>query len=214
MFESPQRGVLRTKNCKKTRAISIKTLTKTIAGCKQNMIEELIRNGVVRVARKDGALYSKRLIKDELRRRHKAQNGQRGGKQNPSKPQAKPKQTSSKTQAKGGSSTSSSTSPSGLNNSSRRCFKDVTVNESVVVPTYTLEDFLDAGLIVGLTPTEAEACFDFYKGQQFQFKKDFYIKDARDACKRWRNNRQNFAPKQVKADIQTEYEKLKTSGEL
>jgi hypothetical protein len=111
MFESPQRGVLRIKNGLVLNPISIQKLSKSIAGCKPRMIQELIDNGVIRTARKDGAFYSKRLIRDELKRRHKAKSGQKGGKQSRSKAEAN-------YQAKRGSSTSTSTStsPSGLNN--------------------------------------------------------------------------------------------------
>lgn len=103
MYEAPQRGVLRTKKGRKLSAISIKILSNSIAGCTPKLIRELIDNGVVRVARKDGALYSKRMIRDELHRRHKAANGQKGGKQKPSKPKAK-------RQANPGSSSSTATS--------------------------------------------------------------------------------------------------------
>ncbi|MBN1456576.1 MAG: hypothetical protein JW912_01845 [Sedimentisphaerales bacterium] len=103
MYEAPQRGVLRTKKGQKFSAISIKILSNSIAGCTPKLIRELIDNGVVRVARKDGALYSKRMVRDELHRRHKAINGQKGGKQKPSKPKAN-------RQANPGSSSSSSTS--------------------------------------------------------------------------------------------------------
>ncbi len=101
MHESEQRGVLRVNS----RAISVKKLSKSIACCTPKLIQELVENGVVKVARRDGALYSKRLIKEELRRRHKAQSGRKGGKQTPSKPEAN-------TQANPGSSSSSSSSSS------------------------------------------------------------------------------------------------------
>ena len=101
MWESEKRGVLRANS----RAISIKKLSKSIAGCTPKLIKELVDNRVVRIARKDGALYSKRQVRDELKRRHKSQNGQKGGKQNPSKPPSKSK-------AKRGSSSSSSSSSS------------------------------------------------------------------------------------------------------
>jgi hypothetical protein len=109
MYECPQRGVLRTKTNEKLSKIPLENVSRMIAGCKQKFIRELIGKGVCRVARKDGALYSKRLIRDELHRRHKARAGRKGG-------QAKPKQTGSKpeanTQAKPGSSSSSSSSTS------------------------------------------------------------------------------------------------------
>ncbi len=119
MHESQNRGVLRAN----FRAISIKILSKSIAGCTPKLIRELIENGVVRVARKDGALYSKRLIRDELHRRHKSINGRKGGKQTRSKPEANP-------QAKKGSSSSSSSSSSkrSKNNSPRNEFADVFKN--------------------------------------------------------------------------------------
>lgn len=99
MHEAENRGVLRTK----MKPISVKKLSKSVAGCKPKLVLELIENGVVRVARKDGAMYSKRMVRDELHRRHKAISGQKGGKTKPSKPQANP-------QANRGSSSSSSSS--------------------------------------------------------------------------------------------------------
>ena len=109
MFDCPQRGVYRVQNRAENgavlRAVSHRNILKTVPGAKPKHLAELIANGVARVARKDGALYSKRLIRDELRRRHKAQAGSKGG-------QAKPKQNPSKRQAKRGSSVSSSTSAS------------------------------------------------------------------------------------------------------
>ena len=98
MHESPKRGVLRIKNGVGFKAISLENLTDSIAGCKLKMIQELIDKGVVRVARKDGALYSKRLIHEELHRRHKSMNGRIGGKNT----QANLKQTSSKGSSKKG----------------------------------------------------------------------------------------------------------------
>jgi len=65
----------------------------------------------------------------------------------------------------------------------------------VEIPLYALKDFLDAGIITGLTIPETEACFDYYKGEQFCFRSGRPIMNAADACKRWRNNRQNFTPK-------------------
>ena len=105
MFEAPQRGVFRVRNGAVLCAVSIQNIAKSIAGAKPKHILELIDNGVARVARKDGAIYSKRLIRDELKRRHKAQAGSKGGKQTSSKPQANP-------QAKRGSSSSTSSSTS------------------------------------------------------------------------------------------------------
>jgi len=104
-FELPQRGVFRFKNGSILKPISIQNLSKSVQGAKPKHIQELIGYGVIKVARKDGALYSKRLVRDELHRRHKAQAGAKGGKQTASKPQARP-------QAKRGSSSSSSSSSS------------------------------------------------------------------------------------------------------
>lgn len=109
MYEAPRRGVLRVKNGEKFCKISLKTLANSISGCTVKMIEELIANGVVRVARKDGALYSKRLIRDELHRRHRADSGQKGGKANHKQTVSKPQ---ANTEAKTGSSSSSSSSTS------------------------------------------------------------------------------------------------------
>lgn len=78
------------------------------------MIQELIDNGVVKVARKDGAIYSKRMIRDELHRRHKSMNGAKGGSQNVSKPSSK---TKANREANRGSSSSSSTSASAASSS-------------------------------------------------------------------------------------------------
>ncbi len=108
LHECPQRGVFRVKNGSKTVPVSIKKVSKSIAGCKPKMIQELIDNGVVHVARKDGALYSKRLIRDELHHRHKADSGKKGG----SKTQANLRKCFEKRQAKSRSSTSTPTSPS------------------------------------------------------------------------------------------------------
>ena len=108
MFESEQRGVLRING----RAIKLSEMRQFLNGFRSKFVQELIQNGVMKAARKDGAFYSKRLVRDELKRRHKARNGQLGGKHS----QAKPKQTGSKHQANGqanqGSSTSTSTSTS------------------------------------------------------------------------------------------------------
>ena len=54
----------------------------------QVYIRELINKGVVSVARKDGSLYCRRMIRDELHRRRKAQSGRKGGKRTLSKPEA------------------------------------------------------------------------------------------------------------------------------
>ena len=108
LHECPQRGVFRSKKGTKMTPISIKKISKSIASCKPKLIKELIDNGVVYIARKDGALYSKRLVRDELHRKHKAMSGQKGG----SKTQANLKQKSEKRQANPGSSTSTSTSTS------------------------------------------------------------------------------------------------------
>ena len=105
MFESPERGVLRVKNGSVLHPIAIKNIAKSIQGAREKDVRELITNGVAKVARKDGAIYSKRLVRDELKRRHKAQAGSKGGKQTPSKPEAN-------TQAKRGSSSSTSSSAS------------------------------------------------------------------------------------------------------
>lgn len=108
LHECPQRGVFRTKNGLIMSAVSVKKISKSIAGCKPKLVQELIDNGAVYVARKDGALYCKRLVRDELHRRHKAQSGQKGG----SKTQANRKQSSENSQANPGSSSSSSSSSS------------------------------------------------------------------------------------------------------
>jgi len=98
MFDAEQKGVLRSNSVPWT----AQKVVKSVAGARARNLAELIKNGVARVARKDGAMYSKRMIRDELKRRHKAQAGGKGGKQTGSKPRANP-----------GSSSSSSSSPSG-----------------------------------------------------------------------------------------------------
>jgi len=101
MFEADQRGVLRSLGSPWTK----QKIIRTVQGASDKRIAELVANGVCRISRKDGAIYSKRLIRDELKRRHKAQSGSKGGKQTGSKPEARP-------QANRGSSVSSSPSPS------------------------------------------------------------------------------------------------------
>lgn len=112
LHECPQRGVFRIKKGAEMLPVSVKNISNSIAGCKPKMVQELINNGVVYTARKDDALYCKRLVKDELHRRHKAVNGKKGG----SKTQANLKQSPSKgilsPQANDGSSTSTSFSTS------------------------------------------------------------------------------------------------------
>ena len=103
LHECPKRGVFRIKSDSKMKRVSIRKLSKSIAGCRPQLIRELIDNGVLYVARKDGALYCKRLIRDELHRRHKARSGQKGGETS----QANRKQT---VQANPRSSSSSSAS--------------------------------------------------------------------------------------------------------
>ncbi len=112
MFECPQRGVFRMKNQKMgghLSPVSLSEILNTVPGALPKHIDELLRKGVARIARKDGAIYSKRLVRDEHKRRHKAMAGSKGG-------QAKAKQTDSKplarVLAKGGSSVSSSASTS------------------------------------------------------------------------------------------------------
>lgn len=112
LHECPQRGVFRAKNCSKTSAVSIKKISKSIAGCKPKMIQELIENGVVYVARKDGALYCKRLVRDELHRRHKATNGEKGGRKRQANAKQKAQTGVANPQANPGSSSSSSSSAS------------------------------------------------------------------------------------------------------
>jgi hypothetical protein len=117
MFEATERGVLRIKNGSKMKPISIKTLCKTISGCKPKMIQELIDNGVIRTARKDGALYSKRMARDELRMRHYRKRASRGGR---AKALLNPCLPSAKQGAKSCTSSSSSSSPSGLKSTTKR----------------------------------------------------------------------------------------------
>lgn len=108
------------------------------------------------------------------------------------------------------SSTSSSTS-----NISKDIYGNVTHKDVVVIPTYALKDFLDAGIVVGLTIAESEACFDYYKGEQFVFRSGRPIISAADACKRWRNNRPNFTkPDKKSKSVSEQVDKLKAEGRL
>jgi hypothetical protein len=101
MDQAEKRGILRVKK----RAISLKKLSKSIAGCTPKLIVELIENGVLAQSERTGTFYSKRMLREELHRRHAAQNGSRGGK-------AKASKTLANTVAKPGSSSSPSSSSS------------------------------------------------------------------------------------------------------
>jgi len=83
------------------------------------------------------------------------------------------------------------------------------------IPSYKLKDFLDAGILVGLTVAESEACFDYYKGEQFLFGSGRSVMNAADACKRWRNNRQYFTKQgKQKESVADHVEQLKAEGRL
>lgn len=109
MFESECRGVLESDNG----AWTDREIAAAVGGdVKENMalIKELLRNGVAR--RNDrGAVYSKRMVRDEEIRQERAKAGSKGGSNRPSKTQANG-------QAKSGSSSSSSSSSSDLKNPS------------------------------------------------------------------------------------------------
>ena len=104
-----------------------------------------------------------------------------------------------------------------VSNSSIHTNTNVTNNSlsgGVEIPTYELKDFLDAGMITGLTIPESEACYDYYKGEQFQFRSGRPIMKAADACKRWRNNRHKFKSKEQTDSAADQVERLKAGGEL
>ena len=185
LHECPQRGVFRSKIGKKKTAVSIKNISNSIAGCKQKTIQELINNGVVYVARKDGALYSKRLVRDELYRLHKAKNGKKGGqirRQNP-------KQTLSKTQAKQGSSTSTSTSTSDISNIYTH---EDEIEDFFGGGKFSLQDCKDAANVTGVSESDAEEAFHFYNSQGWKKSNRMPITDIRSALLSWRNNKHKF----------------------
>jgi len=178
MFEAEQRGVLRVKNGSKLRAISIKKLSKSIAGCKPKLLQELIDNGVMRVARKDGAFYSKRLIREELQRRRKAKAGEKGGKQKVSK-------TEANTQAKTGSSSSSSTSV--LTNTLSRA--------RARGKSYTIEQVKNAAFLAGVTEQEAEQFYHHFNAQGWVRANGQAIHDLPSAIAYWQQHRHEFKPR-------------------
>lgn len=111
MWETESRGILRTNGIIWTE----KDVEKT-TGIDRKFLQELVQKGVCAKASRSGVFYSKRLVRDELKRSRLARNGQKGGKsgkQNPSKTEAKteakPKQNPKQN---GGSSSSSSFSSS------------------------------------------------------------------------------------------------------
>ena len=61
--------------------------------------------------------------------------------------------------------------------------------------TFKKKDFIDSGVLVGLTKKAAIECWEYYKGEQFTFGSGQPIRDAADACVRWRNNQHKFAGK-------------------
>ena len=108
LHEMPQRGVFR--NGKES-PWSAKKCAQLVIGARSAHVTELVSKGVLAVARSDGALYSKRMVRDELKRRHRQQAGQKGGWQKASNRLAKGKQNPS-SRARPSSSSSSSTSTS------------------------------------------------------------------------------------------------------
>lgn len=78
-----------------------------VVGCRVTLVQQLLREGVLKTDDKSGAYFSKRMVEDERIRRLRADSGHKGGKQTPSK---KPKNRKQK--APPSSSSSSSTSVS------------------------------------------------------------------------------------------------------
>lgn len=109
MHQMPTRGVLRTET---GAAWSLDDVACAVQGATIELVNELVAKGVMKQAKRSGALYSKRMVREYRQSRWKARAGAAGG----SKRQADPKQPASTTQANGkqkrGSSTSSSTSSS------------------------------------------------------------------------------------------------------
>lgn len=60
------------------------------------------------------------------------------------------------------------------------------------ITIFTQEDFINSGSKVGLSEAESKECYDYYKGLNFEIKKDYPIRDPADACVRFRNNRHRF----------------------
>jgi uncharacterized protein YdaU (DUF1376 family) len=107
MHESEERGVLSING----KPIPVENLARLLGETKkktQKTIEILLEFGVA-AKREDGAIFCRRMVRDEQIRADRAEAGRKGGKQNRSKPEAKPE---AKAKQKGGSSTSTSTSTS------------------------------------------------------------------------------------------------------
>jgi len=88
MWETENRGILRTNGVVWTERDVEKT-----TGIDRKFLRELLQKGVCAKASRSGVFFSKRILRDELKRARLARNGQKGGKsgkQNPSKPEAKP----------------------------------------------------------------------------------------------------------------------------
>lgn len=161
----------------------------------------IVRRGFIRHKRVTQELQKAQLLVD---RSVKAANT-RWNKQCPSIAQASNKQCQGKV------------SKGKVSNSSIHITGNVTNNDNldgVEIPIYTLKDFLDAGIITGLSIPESEACYDYYKGEQFTFRSGQPIMNAADACKRWRNNRQNFANKKPTESAYDQVAELKARGDL
>ena len=78
---------------------------------------------------------------------------------------------------------------------------------------FSLEQFVDRGVIAGLTEAEAEACYHHYSEQGWQFGNKIPITSVSAAVGRWRRNRPKFAEKN-KETAADRIARLKAKGEL
>lgn len=180
-------------------AVSLKNISNSIAGCKQEMLQKLIDNGVVYVARKDGAIYSKRLIRDELGRRHKAANGKKGMKsrwQNDNKPDSESITTPI-------TNHNSSSSTSVINNNTHEKRGAV----------FGIEQVRNTGFKLGVPDDKAEGFYHHYNAQGWVFGNGQPVTDLISAMTKWRNKQYKFEGKNGRATTATGKQKPKGFAE-
>lgn len=182
MFEADERGVLSTNGVAwsdEDIACAIGGDTATTVGA----IQELTFKGVAK-RRANGALYSKRMVADENKRKLCSAAGKKGG----GNPNLSQKDATFKGQPKGGVKGSPKQNP---NPSSSTSVNNNTQNN---IGAYTLAEVLEIASLpdVALSEEEARKFFDFYAAQDWVRSNGQRITSLAHAMRSWKRNEGKF----------------------
>lgn len=144
MFDSPERGVLRKQNGSKIESKDLAKMTGASQAEIEALLAEMDSNGVYSKA-PDGAIYCRRMVREEHIRKVRSEAGSQGGR--PSKSKAKPK--AEKTPP----SPSPSPSPSPVSNNDASAEPPA----PAVAPAHIVPDELKG---LALYEADAKLCFD------------------------------------------------------